>query len=124
MAMVRQCVPSAAAWDLWLGLHSLHGVKTQVATIFVLMYRTKSIICHVSVRTLHTISPYTGRGWPLNHHFVFDLTAVGTLIVAAVSLLLPKSIEMKRVRKPKDTSEQTTMDDSEDINQERTQQQS
>ncbi len=38
--------------------------------------------------------------------YPFDLLCVGAVIVAVVSLLLPKSIEMQRKRKPEDTSEQ------------------
>ena len=91
------------------------GIKIHGCTVIKQIY---------SSLTLVFILPQTGKGWPLNHHFVFDLLAVGALIVAAVSLLLPKNIEMQRVRKPKDTSEQTLVEDSEDINinQERTKQ--
>jgi len=39
---------------------------------------------------------YTGLGWPLNYHFVFDLLAVLGLLTIAVSLFLPKTIEKKR----------------------------
>ena len=44
-----------------------------------------------------------GKRWPLNHHFVFDLLCVGAVTVAVISLLLPKSIEMQRKRKPDHT---------------------
>ena len=62
---------------------------------------------------------YTGKGWPLNHHFVFDLLIVGGLSLVVVTFLLPKSIELKRVRKPRGTSEQTVVENSMD-SQERT----
>ena len=39
---------------------------------------------------------YTGLGWPLNYHFVFDLLAVLGLLTIAVSLFLPKTVEKKR----------------------------
>ena len=52
-----------------------------------------------------------GKGWPLNHHFVFDLLFVGSLLVTAVSLMLPKSIEVKRTRETKDTLEQTLIEE-------------
>ena len=41
----------------------------------------------------------TGRGWPLNFHFVFDLLAAVLL-----SLLLPQSIERKRSSATEDSS--------------------
>ena len=47
-----------------------------------------------------------GKGWPLNHHFVFDLLCVGAVVVAVINLLLPKSIEMQRKREPEHTSVQ------------------
>ena len=53
---------------------------------------------------------FTGKGWPLNYHFVFDLLGVGGVVLVGVVFLLPKSIELKRVRKEKKesrTSEQT-----------------
>ena len=59
---------------------------------------------------------HTGKGWPLNHHFVFDLTAVGAVIVIVISLLLPKSIEMKRKREPRSSCEQTLAEDPNDTN--------
>ena len=40
----------------------------------------------------------SGKGWPLNYHFVFDLLAVGAVILVVAALLLPKSIELKRIR--------------------------
>lgn len=43
---------------------------------------------------------HSGKGWPLNHHFVFDLLAVGAAVLVIVTLLLPKSIELKRLREP------------------------
>lgn len=42
-----------------------------------------------------------GKGWPLNFHFVFDLLGVGGVALVGVVLLLPKSIELKRIKKEK-----------------------
>ena len=49
---------------------------------------------------------HSGKGWPLNYHFVFDLLAVCSIILVVVALLLPKSIELKRIREPKKLSQQ------------------
>ena len=49
---------------------------------------------------------HSGKGWPLNYHFVFDLLAVGAAILVVVALLLPKSIELKRIREPKKLTQQ------------------
>ena len=40
----------------------------------------------------------TGKGWPLNHHFIFDLTAIIILFIILLSLTLPKSSEKKRLQ--------------------------
>ena len=78
---------------------------------------------------VYFISP-SGKRWPLNFHFVFDLLAVGAVILVVVTLLLPKSIELKRIREPKESSNsketrtvqvQVVEEDSKD-SQERTQQ--
>lgn len=39
---------------------------------------------------------YVGKGWPLNFHFVLDVCAVIAVMTAAMTLLLPRSIEKKR----------------------------
>ena len=76
-------------------------------------------LCPCSARVIKDVLLYTGKGWPLNHHFVFDLLIVGGLSLVVVTFLLPKSIELKRVRKPRGTSEQTVVENSMD-SQERT----
>ena len=37
-----------------------------------------------------------GKGWPLNYHLAFDLTAVGAVGAIVLCLFLPASIEKKR----------------------------
>ena len=39
---------------------------------------------------------YVGKGWPLNYHLVLDVCALVAIITAAMTLLLPRSIENKR----------------------------
>ena len=39
---------------------------------------------------------YPGKSWPVNFHFTFDFMAVLAILAAAISLLLPKTIEKKR----------------------------
>ena len=36
-----------------------------------------------------------GQSWPLNSHFIFEVVAVFVLLTAALSFMLPKSIEKK-----------------------------
>lgn len=38
-----------------------------------------------------------GKGWPLNHHFMFDMVAIMTGFIMLFSLTLPKSSEKKRI---------------------------
>ena len=38
-----------------------------------------------------------GAGWPLNHHFIFDLVVIITVFIILLSLTLPQSSEKKRV---------------------------
>ena len=38
-----------------------------------------------------------GKGWPLNHHFVFDMLVVVTIFIILLSLTLPASSEKKRL---------------------------
>ena len=52
------------------------------------------------IKIIIVVNSPLGKGWPLNHHFVFDLLCVGAVVVAVISLLLPKSIEMQRKREP------------------------
>ena len=41
-----------------------------------------------------------GHGWPLNYHFIYDVTALMTIIIILISFALPKSSEKKRVPDP------------------------
>ncbi len=50
---------------------------------------------------LFFISP-SGKGWPLNFHFVFDILAICAIGVIVLALFLPRSIEMKRERENQD----------------------
>jgi len=38
-----------------------------------------------------------GHGWPLNHHFMFDLTTLIAIFILLISFGLPKSSEKKRI---------------------------
>lgn len=53
----------------------------------------------------------TGKGWPLNHHFVFDMIVIITVFIILLSLTLPKSSEKKRIAEATTNSVQL-MDDS------------
>ena len=37
-----------------------------------------------------------GKNWPLNYHLVYDLLVLGSIGAAALSFLLPASVEKKR----------------------------
>jgi len=46
-----------------------------------------------------------GLLWPINSHFIFELVALFVLLTAALSFLLPKSIDKKEETKTKHVQE-------------------
>lgn len=52
----------------------------------------------------------TGKGWPLNHHFIFDITAIITVFIMLLSLTLPKASEKKRLPEAPNNSVQLVDD--------------
>ena len=53
------------------------------------------VVCVIWLLT-YIFSPHPGKVWPVNYHFTFDFMAVLAVLTAAISLLLPKTIEKKR----------------------------
>ncbi|XP_065901214.1 uncharacterized protein [Dysidea avara] len=55
-----------------------------------------------------------GHGWPLNHHFMFDLTTLIAIFIILISFGLPKSSEKKRI--PDQPDDQHINSDQDNIN--------
>jgi len=55
-----------------------------------------------------------GHGWPLNHHFMFDLTTLIAIFILLISFGLPKSSEKKRI--PDYPDDQDIDSDQETVN--------
>ena len=55
---------------------------------------------------------YTGKGWPLNHHFIFDITAVTSFFIILLSFALPRASEKKRLPEPATNSVLVVDDDN------------
>ena len=55
-----------------------------------------SYSCVVNSISLITV----GHGWLLNYHFIYDVTALMTIIIILISFALPKSSEKERVPDP------------------------
>ena len=70
--------------------------------MYALLLKPTLMLVHVRLSLCRS-----GKGWPLNYHFVFDLLAVGGGILVIVTLLLPKSIELKRLRQVDSSSSYT-----------------
>lgn len=51
-----------------------------------------------------------GKGWPLNHHFIFDLIVIISVFILLLSFTLPKSSEKKRLPEPANSSVQLVDD--------------
>lgn len=51
-------------------------------------------IVHINILTI------IGHGWPLNYHFIYDVTALMVVIIILISFALPKASETKRSPDP------------------------
>ena len=58
---------------------------------------------------VYTLLTVIGQGWPLNHHFIFDVTALMVIFIILLSFALPKSSEKKRLPDPVKPHPTTTM---------------